>query len=192
MFRDLERGQTVFTGVAAPVVFGANLAYSGQTMNGQGVLVSGSYFPVLGIQPAVGRLIGPGDDRTPGESPVVVLSHAYWQTRFASDPNVLNQNMIVNGHALTIVGVAPRGFEGTTFGIEPQVFVPITLREWMQPGWEGFDDRRSYWASPVARLKPGVPIEQARVSLNTQYYGIINEVEAPLQKGMSQQTLARF
>src|ERR1019366_4119422 len=111
MFRDLERVETVFTGVAAHVLFGANLAYSGQTMGGQGVLVSGSSFPVLGVQSAPGRLIGPGDHRTPGESPVVVLSHAYWQTRFASDPNVLNQNMVVNGHTLTIVGVAPRGFE---------------------------------------------------------------------------------
>jgi predicted permease len=192
MFRDLERVQTVFTGVAAHVAFGANLAYSGQTMNGEGMLVSGSYFPALGVQPALGRLIGAGDDRTPDESPIVVLSHAYWQTRFASDPNVLNKTMIVNGHTMTIVGVAARGFDGTTLGIKPAVFVPITMRAQMQPRWKGFDDRRTYWAYVFARLKPGVSIEQARAALAPQYHAIINDVEASLQKGMSPQTLARF
>jgi predicted permease len=192
MFRDLERAQTVFAGVAAHRSFGANLAYSGQTLNGEGMLVSGSYFPILGIQPALGRLIASGDDRAAGESPIVVLSHSYWQTRFASNPNVLNQTMIVNGHTMTIVGVAPRGFDGTTLGVQPQVFVPITMRDAMLSGWEGFNERRSYWAYLFARLKPGISIEQARAAINTQYHGIINDVEAPLQKGMSDKTMARF
>jgi len=192
MFRDLEKVQTAFTGIAAHFAFGANLAYKGQTVSGEGVMVSGSYFPVLGVQAALGRLLGPGDDRAPGESPVVVLSHAYWQSRFASDPAVLNQPMVVNGRTLTIVGVAPRGFEGTTMGIEPQVFVPITLREWMSPGFKGFENRRSYWPYLFARLKPGVSIEQARASIGPQYHNIINVVEAPLQNGMSPKTLARF
>ena len=121
-----------------------------------------------------------------------MLSHAFWQTRFASDPNALNQSLIVNGQSLTIVGVAPRGFEGTTLGAKPQVFVPITLRDSMQPGFKGFDDRRNYWAYLFARLKPGVSMEQARASLGPQYRAIINDVEAPLQKNMSEQTLALF
>ena len=78
MFRDLERVQTTFTGIAAHRLFGANLAYRGQTLSGEGVFVSGSYFPVLGMQPALGRLLDPGDDRSIGESPVAVLSHAWW------------------------------------------------------------------------------------------------------------------
>src|SRR5437867_5580336 len=105
MFRDLERVQTVFTTIAAHRLFGANLAFSGQTINGAGLLVSGSYFPVLGVRPAIGRLLGPEDDHAVGESHVVVLSHAYWQTRFAAAPTVLNQTMIVNGQPMTIVGV---------------------------------------------------------------------------------------
>src|SRR5262249_31988461 len=80
MFRDLEKTQTAFTDIAAHRTFGANLSYRGQTMSGQGVLVSGSYFPSLGLQPALGRLINPGDDQTVGQSPVVVLSHAYWRS----------------------------------------------------------------------------------------------------------------
>ena len=99
--------------------------------------------------------------------------------------------MIVNGQTLTIVGVAPRGFDGTTLGERPQVFVPITMRGLMQPGFKGFDDRKSYWAYLFARLKPGVSIEQARTAINVPYHAIINDVEAPLQK-MSEQTMARF
>jgi len=192
MFRDLERVQSVFTGIAAHLVFGANLAYHGQTLNGDGLFVSGSYFPVLETQPALGRLIGPGDDPVAGQSPIVVLSHAYWTARFNQNPAVLNDTMIVNGQVMTIVGVAPEGFDGTTLGVKPQVFVPITMRALMQPGFQGFDNRRSYWAYLFARLKPGVSLEQARTALSVPYHNIINDVEAPLQKGMSEQTMTRF
>jgi predicted permease len=192
MFQDLQRVQTSLTGIALHRIFGANLAYQGQTLSSEGLQVSGSYFQVLGLQPALGRLIGPDDDRVVGESHVAVLSHAYWTSRFGSDPNVLNQSMVVNGQTLTIVGVAPRGFDGTTLGSKPQVFVPVTLRAFMEPGFKGFTNRQAYWAYLFARLKPGTSIESARAALNTQYKAIINDVEAPLQKGMSEQTLARF
>ena len=191
MFRDLERVQTPFTGVAAHVSFGANLAARGQTSSARGMLVSGSYFPVLGLQPALGRLLGPDDDRTIGESHVVVLSHAYWQSRFGADPDVINQTIVVNGQTMTIVGVAPQGFSGTTIGIKPDVFAPITMRGFSQP-FKGFDNRRSYWAYLFARLKPGVSMAQAQTAVNVPFGNILNDVEAPLQKGMSAQTLARF
>jgi predicted permease len=192
MFKDLERGQTVFTGIAAHVGFGANLAFQGQTRSGSGLLVSGSYFQVLGLQPALGRLLDYNDDRNIGGHFVTVLSHAYWTTRLGANPGVLNQPIVVNGQSMTIVGVAPRGFISTTLGQEPEVFVPMTMREQMTPGWKGFDNRRSYWAYLFARLKPGVSIEQARTALSGLYRPIITDVEAPLQKGMSDQTMARF
>ena len=88
MFRDLERLQTVFTGLAAHVSFGANLAYHGQTMNAQGMLVSGSYFPILGLQPALGRLFTADDDRNIKNHFVSVLSHDYWSTRLGASPAV--------------------------------------------------------------------------------------------------------
>jgi predicted permease len=192
MFRDLERVQNVFAGIAGHRIFSANLAARGQTLSGEGLLVSGSYFPLLGVRPALGRLLDPNDDRVTGESHVVVLSHAYWQSRFALDPGILNQPLIVNGQEMTIVGVAPPNFHGTTLGARPEVFVPITMRDLMEPFFKGFEDRRSYWVYLFARLKPGVSLEQARTALNGQYHTIINEVEAPLQKGMSDQTMARF
>jgi len=192
MFRDLAQQQTVFTGVAAHRTFGANLSYQRQTFTGDGMLVSGSYFSVLGMQPALGRLLGPGDDQTIDQSPVVVLSHAFWRSRFNQSPAVLNDTMIVNGQALTIVGVAQEGFKGTTLGSDPQVFVPITLRGLMQPGFSGFENRRTYWAYLFARLKPGVSAAQAQTALNGPYHNIINDVEAPLQINMSEQTMTRF
>jgi predicted permease len=194
MFRDLERVQTSFTGIAAHRVFSANVAFGGQTESGRGILVSGSYFPVLGVQPVAGRLFAPDDDTTPGGHPVVILSHDYWRRRFEENPSVLGQTLIVNGHGLTVIGVAPRGFEGTTLGVRATVFVPLTMRGEMQPGPSGprFDNRRVYWAYLFARLKPGVTIEEARSALNGAYRNIINDVEVPLQQGMSEQTLARF
>jgi predicted permease len=192
MFRDLQKMQSVFTDVAAHVLFGANLSFEGQTTSGEGLLVSGSYFPVLGVQPALGRLITPQDDQKVGESPVVVLSHAYWTSRFGQRGDVINQTMTVNGQRLTIVGVAAPKFEGTTLGSTPDVFVPITLRASMQPGFDGFSNRRSYWAYLFARLRPGVTVEQARLGMAGIYRGLINDVEAPLQRGWSDQRMTEF
>jgi predicted permease len=192
MFRDLQKAHTVFTDIAAHGPFGASLSYGGQTMGGDSLLVSGSYFPVLGVRPAIGRLLSPQDDQKTGESLVVVLSHAYWTSRFNANPNVLGETLIVNGQHLTIVGVAPEGFNGTTLGARPQVFVPITLRGLMSPGFNPLDNRRAYWLYLFARLRPGISIDEARKQINLPYHAIINDVEAALQKGAGEQTLARF
>jgi predicted permease len=193
MFRDLEDVQSVFTGIAAHRSFDANLAYGGETSSAGGMMVSGSYFPVLGLRAAIGRLIGPNDDDAVGESQVVVLSHSYWQTRFAGDPSILNDTLVVNGQPMSIIGVAPEGFDGTTLGTLPRVFVPLTMRDVLDPRFAGqFENRRSYWAYLFARLSPGVDIEGARAVAGAQYSAIIHEVEAPLQTGMSEPTLERF
>jgi predicted permease len=192
MLRDLERAQTVFTSIGAHSSLGVNLGYHGRTTSGGATLVSGSYFPTLGVQPALGRLLTPADDRAPGTHFVVVLSHAYWRTSFDESPDVIDQPLTVNGHQMTIVGVAPRGFSGTVLGAEPKVFVPISMSEQMIPNFKAVEDRRTYWIYLFARLKPGVAIDQARSGINVPYRAIINDVEVPLQKGMSDQTLARF
>jgi predicted permease len=192
MFKDLEKAQTSFTGIAAHRNFGGSLGYQGTSLSGEGTLVSGSYFPVLGLTPAVGRLFTLEDDKTVGNHFVVVLSYDYWNSRFGLNPNVLNETLVVNGQAMTIVGVTPRGFNGTVLGNNPDVFVPISMRGLMSPGFNGFENRRQYWAYLFGRLKPGVSIEQATVAINGPYHAIVNDVEAPLQKGMSDQTMARF
>ncbi len=193
MYRDLrDAKQSVFDGVAAHRAFGANLAYRGQSMGGDAMMVSGNYFPVLGLTAARGRLIGPDDDRDIGANFVAVLSHDYWTARLGSDPGVLNSTIVVNGQSMTVIGIAPEGFSGTTVGERPMVFVPITMRGLMSPGFNGFENRRVYWAYLFARLKPGVSMAQAATAINAIYHPIIKDVEAPLQKGMSDKTLAQF
>ena len=192
MFRDLQKVQTVFTNIAAHVPFRVNLAYDAQTSSGDGLLVSGSYFPVLELQPALGRLLDSNDDKLVGQSRVAVLSYNYWSSRFGLDPTILGKQIIVNGQSLTIVGVAPKGFDGTTIGIRPAVFAPITLRELLDTNFNTWSSRTDYWAYLFARLRPGVTTDAARASLGAQYHAIVNEVEAPLQKNMSPQTMARF
>lgn len=192
MYRDLEKGQTVFTGLAAHRAFGANIAARKQTLNGSGMYVSGSYFPVLGVQPAMGRLLGPADDEAIGTGFVAVLSHRYWDTKLGKDPTVLNEPLVVNGVTFTIVGVAPEGFNGTTLGSLPDVFVPISMRGQVEKRFNGFERRREYWLYAFGRLKPGTTIEQATSAMNLLYAPILSDVEAPLQEGMSDTTLVRF
>lgn len=192
MFRDLEREQSSFTGIAAHRLFGANLAMANQTTSGEGVLVSGSYFGVLGIQPYLGRLLGPADDELIGEHPVAVLSYDYWENQLGADRSALNQTIVVNGYPLTVVGVAPRGFKGTTLGGDPDLFVPLTMRTQMHPWFDGFDQRRNYWIYAFARLRPDVSVELATEAINGIYSPIIQEVEVPLQEGMTEQTMQRF
>jgi predicted permease len=194
MFRDLEREQTPLVGLAAHRSFGVTVAWRSQPSTGDGLLVSGGYFSVLGLNPAAGRLLGTADDRVPGESAVAVLSHAFWRSGFDASPSVINESIVVNGHPLTIVGVAPEGFDGTTLGNRPLVYVPITMRAAMESFFPAtdIDNRRSYWAYLFGRLEPGVTMEEAAVALNQPYRRLLNEIEAPLQSGMSDATMAQF
>jgi putative ABC transport system permease protein len=193
MFRDLEGIDGPFTGIAAHRYTDASLAFEGETATGSALLVSGQYFSLLGITPAAGRLLDANDDRVVGEASAVVLSHAYWESAFGADPQVVGRSLVVNGKPLTIVGVGPRGFYGTTVGERPLVFVPITFRWLARPtAFPQHEDRKSYWAYLFARLKPGVSLDEAAAAINAPYRGIVNDVDAPLLTGVSEQQLAAF
>jgi predicted permease len=199
MFRDLEREQQPFTGLAAHRLFAASLSNGEQTRLATGVLVSGSYFSVLGLNPALGRLLGPSDDRGEGQAESVVLSHAYWQRAFGGDPSVLGRTLTVNNVPLTIVGVAPRGFHGTAVSARASVFVPITISlsgnlstlfaANLIPNHER---RNSYWAHLFARLKPGVTREAAAAAINPLYRAILSDVETPLLTRSDEQEREAF
>jgi predicted permease len=194
MFRDLERAEAGFAGMAGHRAFGANIATGDRTLSGEGMLVSGSYFPLLGLRPALGRLLAPADDPAIGQHRGAVLRHRFWTAELGADPGVVDRTLVVNGLTLTVAGVAPPGFDGTTLGSRPDVFVPLSMRAALESffGEDGFDNRRSYWVYVFGRLGPGVAIGQARTELNGTYGAILREVEAPLQEGMSEQTMARF
>src|SRR5580693_1179819 len=139
MYKGLRDNNSVFSGVLARFGFSASVASRGQTDRASGELVSGNYFEVLGVQPAVGRVFNQDDDRVPGGHPVVVLSHSYWERHFGSDPSVLNQVLLINNVEMTVVGVAQRGFFGVQVGKTPDIFVPLMMTEQMTQYGETLD-----------------------------------------------------
>ena len=192
MFRDLRSVQTVFTDLAAHRSFGVNVAYEGRTLSAQGMGVSGSYFPTLRVVPAAGRLFGLEIDEPVGGHPVAVLGYEFWQNELGGAPDVIGEPLIVNGEPLTVVGVVPDGFRGTTLSTRPAIFVPITLGDMVSGDVESFENRRAYWVYVFGRLRPDVSMTQARAVLEPQYRNILADVEAPLQTNMSEATMVQF
>ena len=130
-----------------------------------GELVNGDYFPLLGIRPALGRLLGPEDDRAPGAHPVVVLSHDYWQRAFASDPGVVGRTMRLSGRQYTIVGVAPASYTGMISGVTPAVFGSLQMINQLQPDVKDqLAQRGNHSAFLKARLAPSASMAQARAA----------------------------
>ena len=127
-----------------------------------GELVNGDYFPLLGLRPAAGRLLGPEDDLTPGAHPVVVLSHDYWQRAFAGNPAVVGRPMRLSGREYTIVGVAPASYTGIVNGIAPAVFVSVQMINQINPDVrDQLVQRGNHSAFLKARLAPGATMVQA-------------------------------
>lgn len=192
MFRDLERLQEPFIGIAAHRSIDANIAVDGRTTSARAMLVSGSYFSLLGVVPAAGRLLGPQDDGGSVES--ALLSYSYWQNALDADSTIVGRTVSVNGQPLTIVGIAPKGFHGTTLGLRPAVFLPITFPP--QPGEDAtavaLGDRTYSWLYLFARLKPGVSAERAEAGINGPYRAILNNAEVPLLRDSSPQATEQF
>jgi putative ABC transport system permease protein len=191
LFRDIERLENSgFAAVAAHRDFAANLAHLGTTARADGLVVSGSYFAMLGMSPALGRLLTAEDDRVPGGHPLIVLSHAYWTTRFGADPSVIGDAVIVNGEAMTIVGVAAAGFQGTTTTDRAQVFVPLAMSGRVLGR---SDQRNDHWLYLTARLQPGMTRDRAQAAINVPFTSIIRDVEFPAQRrGMGDQARQQF
>jgi len=175
-FRELrEETQGVFSDVNAMVLGGLSglagksngLTVDGITKPTQTLFVSGKFFQMLGIRPYLGRFILPSEGNAPGGDPVVVLSYRYWKKRFHEDESVLNKPAFVNGHSVMIVGITPKGFLGPTPLVEMEAYLPLGM---MTVETEG---KTAYVTDPntrdlliVARLAPGVSIEQANTALN--------------------------
>jgi predicted permease len=176
MYVDFRDRNEVFSGVLARFPLSTTVVWRGASERANGELVSGNYFDVLGVPPALGRVLNAADDRVPGAHPVAVLSYGYWQRRFGGDPLVLNQTITVNGHPLTIVGVSARGFAGVQVGQAADVMLPLMMKAQMTPTWNDLDNRRSRWVTVMARLKPGVSRTAAEAAMNV-IYRQINEQE---------------
>jgi len=172
MYRDLRDQNSVFSGMLAmfPAQVGVQWRDSPSLANSE--LVSGNYFTVLGVKPALGRLLIPEDSAARGASPLAVLSYRYWTQHFASAPSVIGQGLLVNGNPFTIVGVAQPGFDSVIAGTVPDFFVPITMKAQMTPEWDELEDRRSKWLNIIGRLKSGISAQQAEAGITPVWKAI--------------------
>ena len=133
-----------------------------------GEIVTGNYFSGLGVHMVAGRGFLAEEDRAPGQKPVCVLNYNLWQRRFQGDPKLVGKTIKINDHPFTVVGVAPRGFIGTTlFNFVPDIWVPAMMQQTIAPADGNFlEGRSNRWINPRARLKPGVSLKQAEAALN--------------------------
>jgi putative ABC transport system permease protein len=175
MYRDLRDKSSVFDGMLARTPAQVGIQYHNESKLGMAELVTGNYFQVLGLNPALGRLITPSDDEVQERDPVAVLSYEYWVRRFGSDPKVLNSSISINGHPFTIVGVAPPGFRSVVIGESPDLFAPMMMKPEVTPGWSDLDKHRSRWLNIIARLKPGESVATAEAGLEPLWKGLRQE-----------------
>ena len=166
-----------FTGLAGWGGISASLSAGDSAELVNGLIVTGNFFDVFQVGPAArGRLLTPADDVTPGAHPVAVISHDFWQTRFAGASDVVGREVRLNGHVFTVVGVAPAGFGGPVLGSVRSLYVPMMMQAIMRPPRARYSGDQNpdllqhltnSWISAVGRLKPGAKIEQARAELGS-------------------------
>ena len=172
MYRDLRDQNSVFSGLLATDQVQVGIQWHNQPELVNGELVSGNYFDVLGVKPALGRMLVQSDDEAQEKNPVVVLSYGYWQRRFGSDPHIVNDSILINSHPFTVVGVAPPGFRSFVVGAAPDVFAPMMMKPQITPGWNDLDNRRSIWLNVIGRLKPGTTLRQAQTGLAPLWHSL--------------------
>jgi predicted permease len=170
------RDSGVFDGVLAFQTAGVHISAGDAPEQVSACLVSGTFFETLGVEPAQGRLFTREDDVRPGGHPLVVLSHGFWERRFASDPKAVGRSLVVNGHPMTVVGVAERDFHGFEVGDSIDVYAPLMMRAQILPTQRpGLGNFRARSLTPVARLREGQSLEQARAELNVVYRRLLQE-----------------
>jgi predicted permease len=193
LYEDFRDHNQVFSGMFCRFPIAASLSFSGQTERVQAELVSGTYFPVLGVTAALGRTFTAEEDRVPNGEPLVMLSYSFWKSRFGSDRGIIGKDVMVNGRNMTVVGVAQPGFDGVELGNTAQIFVPVMMKATMTPQWDGMKDRRWRWVNAFGRLKPGFTREKAQVALQPYFHGILEmEVKDVAFKNASADTKEAF
>jgi len=170
LYREFRDNNSVFSGLIAA---GVEDRVEVDASSGAGAsdevdvrLVSGNYFPVLGIDAAAGRLLGESDDTAENSNPIAVLSYAYWQQRFALSPAIIGKEIRLNGYSFTVVGVAAQSFTGDVVGQDFALFVPLSMQPRIMREEGVRNDASVSWLSVIGRLRPGVSKEQAKANIN--------------------------
>ncbi len=190
MFRAYQHELQSFAGVAAHnstmsrvYISDSPNSAGGSPEAAMAELVSGNYFDVLGVRPLLGRLLQPGDDRSPGADAVAVLSYGYWQRKFGGDAEIAGKTLLINGLHYTILGVAPAQFFGERVGQRPDLWAPLTMQAQITRQNSFLDDAQIYWMRAIGRLKPGISLEQARAEVDVVFQHHIYDLAA---KNMSE------
>ncbi len=194
MYRDLRDNSKVFSGLAAAAPANAGVSWNNRAEQVPVEMVSGNYFQTLGVQPAAGRLLLPGDETTDKANPVVVLSFDYWTSRLRADSRG-RQDTPHQRLPLQHRGVAQPGFHTMVWGRHPDVYVPITMQTVIEPEWTYLNDHRSAWLNIVGRLQPGETPQQAMagvnplwVSLRTNEFPLVHDQSAKSRNAYISQT----
>jgi predicted permease len=165
----LRDRNTVFSGLTGQRVEGASLVGEDRSEMIRVGLVAGNFFNVFGVQPHLGRLLTPDDDKARLAHPVAVLQYDFWQKRFAGARDIVGSTIRLNGSPFTVIGVSAPGFEGTEVGLQTQVWTPVMMKPVITPTWDALDDERNSWFYLFGRLKPGVSVEEAQASMRVLY-----------------------
>jgi len=191
MFRDLRAQTRTLSGLIASYEGDLSFSEGQQTDRVRASIVSGNYFEVLGVRPAIGRVFSMEDEKTIGGHPVVVLGHDFWISRFAGAADVLARKVLVNGQAMQVIGVAERGFSGLRPTRSVEVFAPVMMKRQLTPTWDGLEDRRFLWLHVFGRRAQGVSIDQARAELNA-IFAPINQAEFEAMTGTNARMRERW
>src|ERR1700690_1242675 len=157
----IRDGQS-FEGIAACNFAQISLTGKGKPERIWGMVTSANYFDVLGIRPFLGRTFLPEEDQKPGGAPVAVISYRLWQTHFGANPEIVGQEIEINEHPYTIVGVTPPLFQGSQTGLRMEIWVPIMMEAQVMPAGDQLHDHHNFWLFAFGRLKPGVALKQAQ------------------------------
>ncbi len=170
LYKELRDRNAVFTGLCAGATDHHMEVDAGQgqlpdeKLNGR--MVSGNYFPLLGLEPAAGRLFSDADDTTESANPGVVLGYDYWKRKFGLSPAIIGKDIRLNGYPFIVVGVAPAGFEGDVVGERMALFVPLSMQPQIIRGRHWRNAPNNSWLSLIGRLKANVTPAQAEANLN--------------------------
>jgi predicted permease len=193
-FRELRRNNQVFSEVSAILSLTFKKMHGAvggspdlEPMDVQ--LVSGSYFPMLGVKPILGRAFTETEDEPAGGHPAAIASYSWWKRRFGRDPSIVGKTVTLGSTVYTIIGVTPAEFFGTTVGESPDLWVPLSMEKQVSPGWNGLDDKWFQSLYILARIAPGVSVEQAEVNVNLLARQIWREYTGPVLTQQQQQVL---
>lgn len=179
MWEQIRKRQEGFSEIAVWSDQRFNLATGGEVRYARGIRVSGEFFHVIGVEPILGRLVGPADDQPGCGTTTANISYAFWQRNFSGDRSVVGKRLTLDGNSFEVVGITPPGFNGVSVGDAFDVAVPICVEPILSPRNNRLTIRHAWWLASIGRLKPGWTIARASAQINAVTPAILQETIPP-------------